>query len=88
MAENQFLALNPAKINGICGRLLCCLKYEDENYKNLKKNFPNIGKMVTIGNIEWKVTEINVLNNTYKIELKNKEVVEIKNENWDTNNWA
>ncbi len=81
MAKNQFLALNPAKINGICGRLLCCLKYEDENYKNLKKNFPNIGKMVTIGNLEGKVTEINVLNNTYKIELKNKEVVEIKNEN-------
>ena len=72
MAKNQFLALNPAKINGICGRLLCCLKYEDENYKNLKKNFPNIGKMVTIGNLEGKVTEINVLNNTYKIELKNR----------------
>ena len=81
MAKNQFLALNPTKINGICGRLLCCLKYEDENYTNLKKNFPNIGKMVKIGNMEGKVTEINILNNTYKIELKNKEVVEIKNEN-------
>ena len=81
MAKNQFLALNPTKINGICGRLLCCLKYEDENYTNLKKNFPNIGKMVKIGNMEGKVTEINILNNIYKIELKNKEVVEIKNEN-------
>lgn len=81
MAKNQFLALNPTKINGICGRLLCCLKYEDENYTNSKKNFPNIGKMVKIGNVEGKVTEINILNNTYKVELKNKEVVEIKNEN-------
>ena len=44
MAKNQFLALNPTKINGICGRLLCCLKYEDDNYTKLKKNFTNIWK--------------------------------------------
>ena len=81
MAKNQFLALNPTKINGICGRLLCCLKYEDDNYTKLKKNFPNIGKLVKFGNTEGKVVEINILNNTYKIELKNREVVEIKNEN-------
>lgn len=81
MAKNQFLALNPTKINGICGRLLCCLKYEDDNYTKLKNNFPNIGKLVKFGNTEGKVVEINILNNTYKIELKNREVVEIKNEN-------
>ena len=61
--------------------LLCCLKYEDDNYTKLKKNFPNIGKLVKFGNTEGKVVEINILNNTYKIELKNREVVEIKNEN-------
>ena len=43
MAKNQFLALNPNKINGLCGRLLCCLNYEDEVYTELKKDILKIG---------------------------------------------
>ena len=44
MAKNQGLALNPSKINGVCGRLLCCLKYEDETYTEYKKTLPKVGK--------------------------------------------
>lgn len=46
MAKNQGLSLNPAKISGICGRLMCCLKYEDEAYMTLKKGMPDSGDRV------------------------------------------
>ena len=42
MAKNQNLALNPSKINGACGRLLCCLSYEDEVYSEYSKNIPKL----------------------------------------------
>ncbi|MFO7818460.1 MAG: regulatory iron-sulfur-containing complex subunit RicT [Desulfovibrionales bacterium] len=44
MAKDQNLFLNPAKISGVCGRLLCCLAYEQDNYCNFKKKLPRIGK--------------------------------------------
>jgi len=44
MAKNQFLALSPEKISGVCGRLLCCLSYENEVYAELQKKAPKIGK--------------------------------------------
>lgn len=46
MAKNQGLSLNPTKISGICGRLMCCLKYEDESYMDLKKGMPDPGERV------------------------------------------
>lgn len=46
MAKNQNLALNPAKLSGGCGRLLCCLTYEDDTYKEIRKTMPKVGKMV------------------------------------------
>lgn len=45
-AREQDLPMNPAKISGNCGRLLCCLKYESEMYKKVKKKFPHVGKVV------------------------------------------
>ena len=78
MAKNQFLALNPSKINGLCGRLLCCLNYEDDVYTELKKNLPNIGNLVETSEGLGKVIEVNVFNKTYKVEIKNKGVVELK----------
>ena len=80
MAKNQFLALNPAKINGVCGRLLCCLKYEDDVYTELRKDFPEVGEVIKINNIEGKVIEVNLLLRTYTIETKSKEIIEIKND--------
>ena len=46
MAKNQNLSLNPTKINGVCGRLLCCLKYENDNYTEYKKGLPDVGQKV------------------------------------------
>ena len=75
-AKNQNLALNPSKINGLCGRLLCCLKYEDECYKECRKNLPNIGQTVKIESVEGKVISLDILNKKYKVETENG-VVEV-----------
>lgn len=80
MAKNQFLALNPSKINGVCGRLLCCLNYEDEVYTELKKNLPNIGNIVDTPEGSGKVVNVNVLKNSYEVELSKNNIVEIVGE--------
>ncbi len=62
MAKEQNLSLNPTKISGLCGRLMCCLTYEFETYKALKKDLPKLGKRLTLGDgKEAKVIRQNVL---------------------------
>lgn len=68
MAKNQMLAINIDKISGACGRLMCCLKYEDEIYTQEKKRFPKIGARVNYEGHHYKVTGINILNDSVKIE--------------------
>lgn len=77
MAKNQYIALNPTKINGVCGRLLCCLKYEDEQYSEMKKGVPNIGQVVEVSGVSGKVSSINLLNRTMVLETKNKTFVTV-----------
>ncbi len=60
MAKEQDLPLNPAKISGACGRLMCCLKYEYEAYKDFKRRAPKRGSMVKTAHGEGKVKEFNV----------------------------
>jgi cell fate regulator YaaT (PSP1 superfamily) len=60
MAKDQQLALNPAKISGNCGRLLCCLRYEQEMYLETCKPFPQQGNAVKIDNKEGSVSYVNV----------------------------
>lgn len=69
MAKNQNLALNPSKINGLCGRLLCCLKYEDECYTECRKKLPKIGQTISKSDEkEGKVISIDILKQKYQIE--------------------
>ena len=77
MAKNQFLALNPTKINGVCGRLLCCLNYEDDVYKELKKDLPKVGSKVNKKGVSGKVVSIDIYKKTYKMELDNGDIVEV-----------
>ena len=82
MAKNQNIALNPTKINGACGRLLCCLKYEDECYKKLSKNLPKIGKVQETEHGSGKVISIDILKQTYRVDVKDYGIVEVSvNEN-------
>lgn len=68
MAKNQLLAINIDKISGACGRLLCCLKYEDDAYTELKKKFPKIGMKHTFDGKTVKVVGLNVISDLVKIE--------------------
>ena len=69
MAKDQGIALNPNKINGLCGRLLCCLKYEDECYKECKKLLPTIGSTYKTSQGEGKVVSVDVLTNMVTVEV-------------------
>ena len=77
MAKNQGLALNPSKINGACGRLMCCLTYENDNYTECRKQLPEVGKMVETEYGIGKVVSEDVLNLKYTVNINN-ELKEIK----------
>lgn len=78
--KNQYLALNPAKINGVCGRLLCCLGYENELYSELKKNLPKIGTIIETDYGLGKVISVDVFKKTYSVDLKDKGIMEFSKE--------
>ena len=75
MAKNQMLALNPNKISGICGRLLCCLSYENDTYNELKKDLPPIGLMMDTPLGMGKVVSLDIFNQTYSVDLGDKGIV-------------
>jgi cell fate regulator YaaT (PSP1 superfamily) len=70
MAKEQNLALNPTKISGVCGRLMCCLAYEFPTYMELKKDLPKVGKHIATPAGKGKVIRQNVLSQTVTIELE------------------
>ena len=70
MAKNQSLSLNPDNISGICGKLLCCIRYEDENYRDFKKEMPNINAYVWTVDGRGKVKDINYSLQSATIEFK------------------
>ena len=82
MAKNQNIALNPNKINGSCGRLLCCLNFENEEYERCGKGMPLVGSKVTINGKEGVVVSIDILNRKYKVNIDN-EVKEIDVEDYE-----
>ncbi|MCH5200058.1 MAG: stage 0 sporulation family protein [Oscillospiraceae bacterium] len=74
MAKEQSLSLNPTKISGTCGRLMCCLKYEQDSYEELLKITPKIGALVETAEGRGIVTDANLLTGTLKVSLdKNKD---------------
>ena len=76
MAKEQNLALNPSKISGTCGRLMCCLKNEEENYKYLNSKLPGVGDHVTTDDgLRGEVSSVNVLRQRVKVivHLENDE---------------
>ncbi len=70
MAKEQNLALNPTKISGVCGRLMCCLSYEFATYVDLKKDLPKVGKHIVTRSGKGKVIRQNVLSQTVTVELE------------------
>ena len=78
MAKNQMLALNPSKINGICGRLLCCLAYENDCYYEYKKDLPKVGDYVTTKEGKGKVIYVDIFDKKYKIETDENQIIEVQ----------
>lgn len=68
MAKNQMLALNIPKLSGQCGKLMCCLKYENDTYLELQKDFPRIGSKAKYNGQVYKITSINVITNIIRLE--------------------
>lgn len=69
MAKEQCLSLNPAKISGTCGRLMCCLKYEQEIYDDIVKRIPKVGAIVSTPEGQGAVVEVNALKEMVKVKL-------------------
>ena len=84
MAKEQNLSLNPTKISGVCGRLMCCLKNEQETYEYLNRKLPNVGDYVTTDDgLKGEVHSVNVLRQLVKVLVENgdeKEIHEYKAE--------
>lgn len=77
MAKDQGLSLNPTKISGLCGRLMCCLTFESTTYQELKEKFPKVGKPVTIKDGKGKVVRHNVLKDQLVVRLEDGAEVEV-----------
>jgi cell fate regulator YaaT (PSP1 superfamily) len=81
MAKEQNLALNPTKISGQCGRLLCCLGYEFDTYCTLRKCLPKCGKIVQAGNVKGEVVKLDILGGTVTLKADDGQETVLKGEN-------
>ena len=75
MAKEQNLSLNPAKISGICGRLMCCLKFENDLYEQARQGLPEPGKRVITPDGGGLVNGVNIIKQTVNVELRESKLV-------------
>ena len=78
MAKEQNISLNPSKISGNCGRLMCCLKYEDDVYQDKLGKLPNIGAIVKTEDGTGEVDSVETLKERVKVKFKNEDVYTYK----------
>lgn len=70
MAKEQNLSLNPTKISGICGRLMCCLNYEQSTYEEIRKRLPKVGSIVSTECGKGEVIDNSVVKEQVKVRIK------------------
>ncbi len=75
MAKDQSLFLNPVKFSGVCGKLMCCLQYEHEMYKDARSRLPRIGDAVQTPRGEGRVNDLNILKEEVMVEFPNGTIV-------------
>ena len=73
MAKEQNLSLNPTKISGICGRLMCCLNYEQSTYEDIRKRMPKVGSIVKTNEGTGEVFSNNIVKESVKVKLRKGE---------------
>lgn len=86
MAKEQNLFLNPAKISGICGRLLCCLSYEQDNYDQFHRSCPRLGKRYQTDSGPLKVLRTNMFSNSVSVLNEANEELDLPLEDWQALN--
>ncbi len=77
MVKNQDIALNPTKINGSCGRLLCCFTYENDIYEENRKLLPKVGQFVNHNGKQSEVIGVDILNKKYKLKVGENTIEEV-----------
>lgn len=82
MTKEQGLPLDPEKISGVCGRLMCCLAYEYDCYLDMRRGLPKIGKRIQTAQGSGKIKQINVLSRTMLIEMDDNTMTELKLEDF------
>ena len=75
MAKNQNISINTAKISGLCGKLLCCIKYEDDAYADLRKELPIIHEKIIVDDVEAEVIEIEILKKRVKARFSDGKII-------------
>ena len=70
MAKEQNLSLNPTKISGICGRLMCCLNYEQSTYEDIRQRLPKVGSIVKVEDIQGEVVSNSAVKESVKVKFK------------------
>lgn len=83
MAKEQNLSLNPTKISGNCGRLMCCLKYEQEVYEEKSKHLPHIGAIVNTPDGKGEVDNVETLKGVIRVKIKDGDITKQKKYNMD-----
>ncbi len=78
MAKEQNLSLNPNKISGVCGRLMCCLKYEEETYEQTRKRMPKVGKEVITPDGNGVVWDLNIIKETVRVRIQKGDSSELR----------
>ncbi len=78
MAKNQNLSLNPVNISGLCGKLLCCIKYENDTYTENRKELPKINSMVLTEFGKAKVIAVNVIDKSVRVDTKEEGIKSLK----------
>ena len=78
MAKEQNLSLNPNKISGVCGRLMCCLKYEQDNYEQTRKRMPKVGKEVMTPDGPGTVWDLNIIKETVRVRIQKGDSSELR----------
>jgi cell fate regulator YaaT (PSP1 superfamily) len=77
MAKQQDLPLSPMEISGVCGRLLCCLAYENDAYTAAKARLPKQGEIIDTAHGRGRIVQVNVIKETVQVELETQVIVEV-----------
>ena len=78
MAKEQNLSLNPTKISGLCDRLMCCLKYEQDHYETTRKRMPRVGREIITPDGPGTINAINVLSETVRVRIAVGDAFELR----------